>query len=153
MRLTIVSMAALALFACNKAEAPADNTSADANAAADMNAAADANGTDVNTTATPAAFDIKGTTWTFTRQGDNVTESIDENGNYVANAGSKHIDHGTAVMKGDKACFISAMNKSGEECWTTAPTEIGQSMETTSDKGEKLTVTRVAYEAQAMPGQ
>ena len=153
MRLTIVTLAALALVACNKAEAPADNAMADANAAADMNATAEANATDVNATATPAAFQLNGTTWTFTRKGDNVKESIDETGHYVANAGSKHIDHGTSVMKGDKACFTSAMDKSGEECWTTAPTEIGQSMETTSDKGEKLTVTRVAYEAQTIPGQ
>ena len=29
--------------------------------------------------------------------------------------------------------------------------EIGQSMETTSDKGEKLTVTRVAYVPMSMP--
>ena len=153
MRLTIVTLAALALVACNKSEAPAGNGMADANAAADMNAAAEANATDMNATATPAAFEIKGTTWTFTRKGDNVKESIDENGNYVANAGTKHIDHGTALMKGDKACFTSAMDKSGEECWTTSPTAIGQSFETTSDKGEKLTVTRVAYEVQKMPGQ
>src|SRR6478735_3619328 len=120
MRLTIVTLAALALVACNKTEAPADNAAAEANAAADMNATAEANA---------AAFQLNGTTWTFTRKGDNVKESIDENGNYVANAGTKHIDHGTSVMKGDKACFTSAMDKSGEECWTTAPTEIGQSMD------------------------
>ncbi len=151
MRLTICLTAALALCACSKpAEAPAVDNAADANATADLNAV-DANAVDLNATVTPAAFEIKGTTWTFTRKGDNVKESIDENGNYVANAGAKHIDHGTAVMKGDKACFTSAMDKSGEECWTTSPTEIGQSFETTSDKGEKLTVTRVAYEAQTIP--
>src|SRR5690349_19691974 len=114
MRLTIVTLAALALVACNKTEAPADNAAAEANAAADMNATAEANAADVNATATPAAFQLNGTTWTFTRKGDNVKESIDENGNYVANAGTKHIDHGTSVMKGDKACFTSAMDKSGE---------------------------------------
>ena len=153
MRLTIATLAAIALVSCNKAEAPADTNAADANATADLNAAADLNATDVNATATPAAFEIRGTTWTFTRKGDAIKESIDETGNYVANAGSKHIDHGTALMKGDKACFTSAMDKSGEECWTTSPTEVGQSFETTSDKGEKLTVTRVAYEAQTIPGQ
>jgi len=54
-------------------------------------------------------------------------------------------------MKGDKACFTSAMTKDGESCWTTKPLEIGQSYETTSDKDEKLTVTRVAYEALKIP--
>jgi hypothetical protein len=54
-------------------------------------------------------------------------------------------------MKGDKACFTSAMDKKGEECWTTKPVAIGESMETTSDKGGKLTVTRVAYEPMTMP--
>jgi hypothetical protein len=39
------------------------------------------------------------------------------------------------------------MDQKGEECWTTAPTDVGQSMETTSDKGEKLTVTRIAFVA------
>ena len=37
------------------------------------------------------------------------------------------------------------MNKKGPTCWTVEETAIGQSSETTSDKGEKLTVTRVAY--------
>ena len=106
---------------------------------------------DANMTATPAAFQINETTWTFTRDGKNIQESIDASGNYIANAGEEHVDHGTVVMKGDKACFTSAMNQEGEECWTTAQTEIGQSMETTSDKGEKLTVTRVAYEPMTMP--
>jgi hypothetical protein len=50
-------------------------------------------------------------------------------------------------MKDDKACFTSAMDKEGEVCWTTQAVEIGQSMDTTSDKGKKLTVKRVAYVA------
>ena len=54
-------------------------------------------------------------------------------------------------MKGDKACFDSAMDKEGEVCWTTKAVEIGQSMDTVSDKGEKLTVTRVAYVPLTMP--
>lgn len=109
---------------------------------------------DANATseATPAAFQLNETTWTFTRNGDAIQESIDASGNYIANAGEKHVDHGTSVMKDGKACFTSAMDKEGETCWTTQPTEIGQSMETTSDKGEKLTVTRVAYVPMSMPG-
>jgi len=132
-----------ALAACQ--QQPASNTTEEANVAV---AEPDANTAE----ATPAAFQLNETTWTFTRKGDAVQESIDANGNYIANAGEKHIDHGTSVMKGDKACFTSAMDKSGEECWTTAPTEIGQSFETTSDKGEKLTVTRVAYTPMTIPG-
>jgi hypothetical protein len=146
MRLIICLTAAAALCACSqKAEEPAANV-AEANlegATADANAA----------TATPAAFQLNETTWTFTRKGDSVQESIDANGNYIANAGEKHIDHGTSVMKDGKACFTSAMDKEGEVCWTTQPVEIGQSMDTTSDKGEKLTVTRVAYVPMSMPSK
>ena len=137
----IASFAALA--ACG--QKTESNATEDANVALaepDANASAEA---------TPAAFQLNETTWTFTRNGDAIQESIDANGNYIANAGAKHIDHGTGVMKDGKACFTSAMDKEGEVCWTTQPTEIGQSMETTSDKGEKLTVTRVAYVPMSMP--
>ena len=83
--------------------------------------------------ATPAAFQLNETTWTFTdKDGKAVQESIDASGNYIANAGEKHVDHGTSVMKDGKACFTSAMDKQGETCWTTQPVEIGQSMETTA---------------------
>jgi hypothetical protein len=133
MRLTICLTAALALVACSKpAEAPpaADNSAADANA----------------TAAVPAAFQLNETTWTFKdKNGKDVEETIDANGNYVATSGSKEVDHGTGVMKDDKACFTSAVDKKGEVCWTTKPVDVGQSMDTVSDKGEKLTVTRVAY--------
>jgi len=105
----------------------------------------------VSPAAKPATFQLKETTWTFTRNGTNIRESIDAKGNFIANAvDGKHIDHGTSVMKGDKACFTSAMTKDGEVCWTTKPVEIGQSMETVSDKGEKLTVSRVAYVPMSM---
>ena len=148
MRLTIVALSALALISCNKAEAPAENNAANA----DANVAT----ADANAVATPAAFQLNETTWTFTdKDGTKVQESIDASGNYIANSadGKKHIDHGTSVMKDDKACFTSAMTKEGEECWTTSPTpiEVGQSFETTSDKGEKLTVTRVAYTPMTIP--
>ena len=129
--LLLVGCAALA--ACGQQEAaPAEN--ADANVAAAEAPAP-----------VPVAFQLNETSWTFTRDGQAQQESIDASGNYIVNSGDKHVDHGTAVMKGDKACFTSAMDQEGEVCWTTQPTEIGQSFETTSDKGEKLTVTRVAY--------
>ena len=48
-------------------------------------------------------------------------------------------------MKAGKACFTSAMTKEGEVCWTDPMAAIGGSGETTSTKGEKLTVKRVAY--------
>ncbi|NUR11415.1 MAG: hypothetical protein HOQ20_06150 [Bradyrhizobium sp.] len=101
-----------------------------------------------------AKFQLNETTWTFIDPEHKVKaiESIDANGNYIENAVSgKHLDHGTAVMKDGKACFTSAMNKDGEMCWTTHPTKIGHSMKTTSDKGKKLTVTRVAYKPMSMP--
>jgi hypothetical protein len=107
---------------------------------------------DAKTAAKHAAFQINETTWTFVDHGKKVRESVDANGNYIENTiGGKHVDHGTAVMKHGKACFTSAMTKDGEACWTTRPVSIGHSMVTRSDKGEKLTVTRVAYAKLSMP--
>ena len=101
------------------------------------------------------AFDIKTTTWHFTdKKGTRVVESIDADGNFIANTrAGKHLDHGTAAMKDGKACFTSAMTNEGEVCWTTPPhaLPIGRSFLTKSDKGEKLRVTRVAYAKLSMP--
>ena len=131
MRIVMTSLAVLALVASGRpADTANDANAADANMSMDANMTADAN------MVVPAAFEIKETSWEFTDDGKATTESIDATGNYVAWSGTEHIDHGTAVMKDDKACFTSAMDKKGEECWSTAPTEIGQSMDTTSDKGE-----------------
>ena len=101
----------------------------------------------------PAAFQLNETTWTFTDDKlGKVEESIDADGNYISQtAGGKHLDHGVAAMKDDKACFTSAMTKEGEICWTTGPVEIGGSMVTTSDTGRKLKVTRVKYAPLSMP--
>lgn len=140
MRIVMTSLAVLALVACNK---PADTTEN----VAEENMAMDANAMDANAVATPAAFQLNETTWEFTDDGKAMTESIDASGNYVTWSGAEHIDHGTSAMKDDKACFTSAMDKEGEVCWTTQAVEIGQSMDTTSDKGKKLTVKRVAYVA------
>lgn len=130
MRLIILTATAcLALAGCNRADAPA--------AANDANAAAPA--------ATPATMALNETSWTFTRDGKNITESIDANGNYIANAGAEHVDHGTYVAKDGKACFTSAMDEEGEVCWTASAVEVGGTMETVSDKGEKLMVTRIEY--------
>jgi hypothetical protein len=136
MRLIIATATAcLALAACNRAEAPA----ADANAAAANESV-------------PAAFEIKETSWEFTdaESGKAIFESVDANGNYIANAGAEHFDHGTAVMKDGKACFTSAMTDEGEVCWTDPKLEVGQTGETTSDKGEKLAVKRVEYKPLTM---
>jgi hypothetical protein len=101
--------------------------------------------------AASSAFQLNETTWTFVDGKTKVRESIDASGNYIENAVSgKHIDHGTAVMKDGKACFTSAMTKDGEMCWTTHPVKIGHSMNTTNDKGRKLTVTRVKYVPMSM---
>jgi ABC-type glycerol-3-phosphate transport system substrate-binding protein len=136
MRLTILTATAcLALAGCSKpAEAPAD-----ANA-------------DAANEAVAAAFEIKETSWEFTDPETKklIFESVDANGNYIANAGAEHFDHGTAVMKDGKACFTSAMDDEGEVCWTNPNVEVGQSGETTSDKGEKLTVKRVEYKPLTM---
>ena len=139
MRLTILAVTAcLALTACNRGgeEAAANNAVEAENAATPA--------------PTEAAMSLNETTWTFTREGKNITESIDANGNYIANAGTEHVDHGTYVAKDGKACFTSAMDDEGEVCWTVADTAVGASMETVSDKGEKLTVTRVEYQPLSM---
>ena len=103
-------------------------------------------------TAKHAAFQLNETTWTFVDHGKKVRESIDADGNYIENTvGGKHVDHGTAVVKDNKACFTSAMTKDGEMCWTTRPVKIGHSMVTTNDKGRKLRVTRVKYTPLSMP--
>ena len=134
MRTVMTALAVLTLVACDRADERATVNTAEDNMAADANAMV-----------APAAFQLNETTWTFTREGKDVTESIDASGKYVAWSGAEHVYHGTAVMKDDKACFTSAMDQEGEVCWTSQPTEVGQSMATTSDKGENLTVTRVAY--------
>jgi hypothetical protein len=99
------------------------------------------------------AFQLNKTTWTFTdKNGTQVKESIDADGKFIAQStAGKHLDHGTSVMKADKACFTSLMTKDGEVCWTTSPVKVGQSMDTVSDKGEKLKVTRVDYAPLEMP--
>jgi len=138
MRLTICLTAAVALCACSK---PAESPPATENAAqnvAEANSAA---------AATPTAMQINETSWTYTnKDGTKVQESVDASGKYVSTStAGKHIDHGKAWVQDDKVCFDSAMDKEGESCWTAKQTEIGQSTEVTSDKGEKLTVTRIAY--------
>jgi hypothetical protein len=101
-----------------------------------------------------APFQINETSWSFVDHGKRVHETIDKDGNYIENAVSgKHIDHGTAVMKGGKVCFTSAMTKEGEVCWT-APAHalaIGHSFVTKSDKGRNLKVTRIKYTQLKMP--
>jgi hypothetical protein len=99
-----------------------------------------------------AGFQINKTSWAFTQKGKKIHMSVDADGNYIDNtAGGTHVDHGTVVMKDNKACFTSAMTKEGQVCWTTSAVKIGHSMSTTSDKGEKLRVTRVAYTPLKMP--
>ena len=104
--------------------------------------------------AKPAAFQLNETSWTYVDKKMKVRETIDADGNYIENAVSgKHIDHGTAVIKGKKACFTSAMTKEGELCWTTPrnAVRIGHSFVTTSDKGRNLKVTRIKYVQLKMP--
>jgi hypothetical protein len=103
----------------------------------------------------PSAFQLMSTSWTYVDSKDGkLKESIDADGNYITQTiGGKHIDHGSAVMKGKKACFTSAMTKEGEICWTTPGSElkVGHSFVATSDKGRKLRVSRVAYVKLQMP--
>ncbi|MEO5641188.1 MAG: hypothetical protein ABIQ98_05420 [Sphingomicrobium sp.] len=140
-------MTALAVAGCSKTSTTTtettNNVTVENVTATEVNAA--------ENMATPAAFEIKGTSWEFKdSKGKLIQSSVDENGNYVDHSGAEHVDHGTAVMKDGKACFTSAMDKKGPTCWTTSPVEIDGSMDTTNDKGEKLSVKRVAYVAPKM---
>ena len=146
MRLTIVTLAAIALVSCNKTEAPADTNTADANVAADANVvAADANA------AVEAPNEYAESSWEFTYKGKPMLESIDAKGNYITVSGKEHIDHGTYVLKGSKVCFTSLMDKDGENCWQDPKLAVGESGESVSDKGEKISLKRVAYQPLSMP--
>ena len=129
------AVAALAGCSQETAPPPADNANV---AAAEAPAA------------TPATMSLNETSWTYTVDGKNVEKSFDATGNYISTVGAAHDDHGTYVARDNKACFTSAMNKDGEMCWTVVDTAIGATMESVSDKGEKLMVTRVAYVAKTM---
>ena len=123
---------------------------ADSNAAAAANEAVANDSAAVNSTADLAS--LNGTSWTFTREGKQVQESIDENGNYIANAGEEHLDHGTYAMVDGKQCFTSAMTDEGQVCWTVpGNVDVGGSADISSDKGERLTVTRIEYVPMTMP--
>ena len=126
-----------ALAACSQTQEAATNTD-EANVAV---AEADANA------AAPAEFTLAGTTWDYTMDGKPHTTSIDDAGKYDTSSGTEHVDHGKLAMVDGKGCFTSAMNQDGPECWTVQQTEVGQAMDSTSDKGNKLTVTRRDYVA------
>ncbi len=97
------------------------------------------------------AMSLNETTWTFVMDDKEIMESIDASGNYIANAGDEHFDHGTYVLLDGKQCFTSAMNDDGQVCWTTpAAMEVGESVDITSDGDETLTVTRVEYQPLTM---
>jgi hypothetical protein len=102
--------------------------------------------------ATAADAGINHSSWTYTSNGTKMRETIDADGNYITeDMAGKHIDHGTAAMKDGKVCFTSAMNDKGENCWTSKHVNVGQSTVATSDKGEKLKVTKVEYMPLSMP--
>ena len=148
MQKILMLAAVAALSACTQKAAEPTN---DVNVAVANNVAM-ANDAMANVAATPAAFDIKGTSWEYTdaKTKKPIQESIDADGKYISTSGTEHIDHGTAVMKDGKACFTSAMTKVGEVCWTDPKIEAGASGETVSDKGQKLAIKRVAYVAKTM---
>ena len=114
--------------------------------------AAESNVAVAETEAPAEVMSLHETTWTFTRDGKDIQESIDASGDYIANAGEEHVDHGTYALVDGKQCFTSAMTDEGQVCWTTpANVEVGESVDITSDKGEQLTVTRQEYVPMTMP--
>ena len=146
MRKLILFVGAAMMAGCSQQQAAVDETN-DGNVAADANVVADANAIAANTAAGTALASINETSWEFTdaETGKPMQLSVDAAGKYITNSGKEHIDHGTAAMKDRKVCFTSAMTKEVEVCWTDPMLSEGASGETTSSKGEKLTVKRVAY--------
>ena len=141
-KLVLLTAVAAALGACaqeRQADPAIENDLAAANATLEN--------ADANMSAPVPLASLNETTWEFTDPETKkpIQESVDAAGNYIAVSGKEHIDHGTAVMKDGKACFTSAMTKEGEVCWTDPILAVGQSGESTSDKGEKLTVKRTEY--------
>lgn len=105
----------------------------------------------VDAEAPAKAMSLNETSWTFVMDEKEILESIDADGNYIANAGDQHFDHGTYVMVDGMQCFTSAMNDEGQECWSTpGQIAVGESVDITSDKGDALTVTRVEYQPLTM---
>lgn len=147
MRIAAVAIAAIALAGCSNATKNTIDTTTTAtgeNKASSTNVAA-ANMTNASSPAS-ALTSLNETTWEFKgKDGKDLQLSVDATGKYITVSGKKHIDHGTAVMKDDKACFTSSMNKDGEVCWTDPMIAVGASGETTSEKGQKLPIKRVAY--------
>ncbi|MDP9086877.1 MAG: hypothetical protein M3N02_08960 [Pseudomonadota bacterium] len=152
MRVALLAMTALAIAGCSKTSTTTTETTNNItleNATTDANLV-DANLTNASATA-PALTTLNETTWEFKgKGGKDLQESVDATGKYITVSGKEHIDHGTAVMKGDKGCFTSAMDKKGEICWTDPLIPVGGSGETVSDKGEKLPIKRVAYTPHTM---
>ena len=100
-----------------------------------------------------AANDVMGTSWSFTEDGTSLVETIDADGNYIAEtADGEHADHGTAVMKDGKACFTSAMTDEGERCFTVPDHAVGDTITVVEDNGDELEVTRTEYTELSMPG-
>ena len=149
MRILLVSMAALALVACNKKEA-ATAEAANAGMATDAMGTNDAMAANNMMAPAAAAASMNNTTYEYVRNSRAMQESIDGSGNYIVTAGKDHIDHGTATAKDGKLCFTSAMTKDGEICWTDPKLAVGQQGPTVSDKGEKLNVKLVAYVPKTM---
>ena len=142
MRLLTLSIAVIALAACQKTTTTTTTTNEAANTT-DINVV-DANMTNASAPAA-ALTTLNETSWEFNQKGKDVQESVDATGKYITVSGKEHIDHGTAVMKDGKGCHTSAMNKAGEVCWTDPLIAEGGSGVTVSDKGEKLPIKRIAY--------
>ena len=146
MRIALLAMTALAFAGCSKTTTT--KTESTKNVAVETAAATNAADVSMTKTGAPAAAltTLNETTWEYKgKDGKDLQQSVDANGKYITVSGKEHIDHGTAVMKGGKGCFTSLMDKKGEVCWTDPMIAVGGSGETTSDKGEKLPIKRVAY--------
>ena len=98
--------------------------------------------------ASPAAFSLLGTSWTYPgADGETVLETIDTSGNYVSTVGEKVMDRGTVMMVGGEACFDSALSKAPPNCWQVSGVAVGETKEYVDNHGQRLRVTRVEHVA------
>lgn len=100
---------------------------------------------------TDADYTMRSYSWTGP-EGQAMVMSVDADGNYISEADGNHYDHGTVTLNDEgKICFESAMDQP-DGCWTYSDLEVGGSMDSMSDEGATVTVTRTEYVELSMPG-
>ncbi|NIQ97757.1 MAG: hypothetical protein GWN87_29000 [Desulfuromonadales bacterium] len=135
MRKTILCLGALALAACNGADAPDDAATDDA-AGADSILEGDAPGFEA---VAPGDYTVEHANGDI----DNIT--IHPGMTYSRVAADGSATGGTIFMQDGKTCFV-VEGVEGHNCFLDGPVQEDGSMETTSDNGDVSTVRPVVAE-------